>query len=479
MTFYNTFILKLKKLEMEKEQANYLGIDVSKGYADFFLMDACKTSMERSFQLDDNKEGHQELSMYLKKHSIDGHKIICGLESTGGYEQNWLSVLKRVAQQLPIEVYKLNPKGVKHQIESTLKRTITDSVSAEGIATYIANNYQEKKLDWYKSTFQEDLVTDAQHCFNLINGLIKHQTARNNQLEKLLYQNFPELLTFCKQGIPNWMIRLLIKYPGVVSIKRAQVAGINGIKGISKAKAEKIKELAKASIAVSSHPVKEVMIKTLAEDIQHHQGRIEQMKDYLCEMYTNHNLKILTSIRGIGDWTATALLLLLGEVERFEGTNQIAAFYGVHPKFKQSGDGKWGVHMSKQGNSSMRAILFVAANNVVLHEPYFKKLYHRYISKGMKPKVVRGIIMHKLLRIIYGMLKNQTPFDFSIDEKNQQKIHNQSEQTITNASRRYQKLSTDAPISRRNYNKRRAVLECQLSETDNITASSSTTQLQI
>ena len=110
--------------------------------------------MERSFQLDDNYKGHQELVMYLKNHSSEGKTIICGLESTGGYEQNWLTVLKRISKQLPVEVYKLNPKGVKHQIESTLKRTITDSVSAEGIANYVANNYQQKKQDWHKSTHQ-------------------------------------------------------------------------------------------------------------------------------------------------------------------------------------------------------------------------------------------------------------------------------------------------------------------------------------
>jgi hypothetical protein len=309
--------------------------------------------------------------------------------------------------------------------------------------------------------------------------LIKQQTARNNQIEKLLYQNFPELLTFCKQGIPNWMIRLLIKYPGLMSIKRAHVESIDGIKGISRAKAERIKELAKTSVALSSHPVKEMMIKALAEDIQYHQTRIGEMKTYLGGIYKNGDLEILTSIRGIGEWTATALSLLIGSVERFEGTSEIAAFYGVHPKFKQSGDGKWGVHMSKQGSSSMRSVLYVAANNVVLHEPYFKKLYHHYISKGMKPKVVRGIIMHKLLRVVYGMLKNQTRFDKIIDEKNQQKNQNHTEQPITNSSRRYQKLNTDAPISRSNYKKRRAVLECQISETDMITASSSTTQLQI
>ena len=461
------------------EQAMYLGIDVSKGYADFYLMDSSKHSKEKSFQLDDNHEGHQELEQYLIHHTSLENKIICGLESTGGYEQNWLMSLKGLTKKHPVEVYKLNPKGVKHQIESSLKRTITDSVSAEGIAAYLANNYEEKKLDWHNSTFQEDQTRSGRHCLRFVNGLIKQQTARNNQLEKLIYQNFPELLTYCKQGIPNWMIRLLIKYPGVSSVKKAHVTGIDAVKGISRKKAETLKELAKTSVVLSSNSVEELMIKVLAEDMQHHQQRIDQLKTFLLDIYKNPLLNILISLRGIGDWTATALLMLLDPIDRFESADQIASFFGVNPKFRQSGDGKWGMHMSKQGNSAMRCLLYIAANNVVLHEPYFKKIYHRYISRGMKPKVVRGIVMHKLLRIIYGMLKNRTLFNQSIDEEHQQKQQNHSQQPVTKSSRRYQKLSTTAPISRSNYKKRRAVLECQISEIDMITASSSTTQLQI
>ncbi len=463
---------------MEQDKAMYLGIDVSKGYADFFLMDALKQSMEKSFQLDDNLEGHQNLKMYLGKYTSTGQKIICGIESTGGYEQNWLVLLKKLKKQTPVEVYKLNPKGVKHQIESTLRRTITDSVSAEGIADYIANNYEQARQKWEKSTYQDDSIIASQRCFNLIMGLIKQQTARYNQLEKLLYQNFPELLMYCKHGIPNWMLRLLIKYPGATAINRAYTKGIDGIKGISKTKAEKIKLLAQTSVAKLSHPVDEIMIKTLAEDIQYHQNRIEELKDYLVGMYKNYNVSLLKSIRGISDWTASAFVMLLGEIDRFEDTDQIAAFYGVHPRFKQSGDGKWGNHMSKQGNSAMRYMLYIAANNVVLHEPYFKKLYHYYISKGKKPKSVRGIIMHKLLRVIYGMLKSQQPFNSSVDEKNQMKTPIYIEQQITDRTRRYQELNVNAPISRSNYKKRRAVLECQISETDICTASSSTTPLQ-
>ena len=36
----------------------YLGIDVSKGYADFMILDRTKQPVEDSFQLDDTFSGH-------------------------------------------------------------------------------------------------------------------------------------------------------------------------------------------------------------------------------------------------------------------------------------------------------------------------------------------------------------------------------------------------------------------------------------
>jgi transposase len=463
---------------MNQENVKYLGIDVSKGYADFCLLDSQKQMVDKVFQLDDNRQGHQILKEYLQQLVRSGHRVACGLESTGGYELNWLRLIRQLSKELSVEVFKLNPKGIKHQIESTLKRTITDGVSARGIAEYLVNNQAEYQGVWQKNTHQKEAITSSQHCFNLVTGLIKQQTARYNQLEKLVYQGFPELLTYCKNGIPNWIIRLLKVYPGAAAVRRAQVRGVDAIKGITRAKADKIKMMAKESVSGSSEPLEELMIKTLAEDIEHHQRRIEQLKRSLIESGRNEQTNLICSIRGIGDWTATALSVLLGDASRFDGTDQLASFYGVHPRFKQSGDGKWGVRMSKQGNSAMRAVLYVAANNVILHNPYFKKLYHHYISKGKKRRAVVGIIMHKLLRIIYGMLRNHQPFNQDIDEANQQKNTNQTVSYISTKSRRYQQLETNAPISRSNHKKRRAELECQISTVDISTASSLSTPIQ-
>ena len=63
----------------------YPGIDVSKGYADFVLLDHKKKVVEDNFQLDDNFAWHNQLfeiiSCFITKHPQA--KIFAGVESTG------------------------------------------------------------------------------------------------------------------------------------------------------------------------------------------------------------------------------------------------------------------------------------------------------------------------------------------------------------------------------------------------------------
>ena len=81
----------------------YLGIDVSKGYADFILLSEELAELESCFQLDDSSKGHAALidwiTVSLKKHQLT--ELRCGLESTGGFEDNWFSLLLRLGDQLP------------------------------------------------------------------------------------------------------------------------------------------------------------------------------------------------------------------------------------------------------------------------------------------------------------------------------------------------------------------------------------------
>ena len=76
-------------------QTFYLGIDASKGYADFIILNNQKKVIVESFQLDDTFEGHCFLYELLLNLLADHPEstIFAGIESTGGYENNWHTAL--------------------------------------------------------------------------------------------------------------------------------------------------------------------------------------------------------------------------------------------------------------------------------------------------------------------------------------------------------------------------------------------------
>jgi len=166
--------------------------------------------------------------------------------------------------------------------------------------------------------------------------------------------------------------------------------------------------------------------------------------------------ELLKSFPGIRDWSAMSLLIEIGTIERFPSVKKLAAYFGLNPSFKQSGDGVSKVMMSKQGRVEPRRVLFMVVLSGINNNPVLKSTYKRYCERGMAPLAAMGVCMHKALRIIYGMLKNNTAFDEAIDIKNQEKTSGKKEIIKESKDRRYQKYDGNAPISRRQNKKRTA-----------------------
>jgi len=63
-----------------------------------------------------------------------------------------------------------------------------------------------------------------------------------------------------------------------------------------------------------------------------------------------------------------------------------------------------------------------------------------------------GLCMHKLLRIMYGMLKNQTKFDAEIDRQNIKNTESKQKTTKRkDKKRRFQKYDSKVPTSPQEY----------------------------
>jgi len=73
-----------------------------------------------------------------------------------------------------------------------------------------------------------------------------------------------------------------------------------------------------------------------------------------------------------------------------------------------------------------------------------------------------GCVMHKILRIVYGMLKNQQNFDPEIDKRNTGKSKPKKKKLKISKARRYQSYDAQAPVSRRHSKKRKEEKKSQV-----------------
>lgn len=421
-----------------------------KGYADFILLDHKKNIVEKNFQFDDTFEGHNQLYSFLSNFTVctPNSHITAAVESTGGYENNWVALLIKLQQDLPISVARLNPFGVSYSAKADLKRIITDKISAQSIAEYLINH--SGKI----SFVQEDYFVPLRKQWIFIKLLVKQKVQLYNQLESLLYSANPELLVFCKHGKAKWVLRLLKKYPSAANLSRASVSALTKIPYISAEKAHTLINNAKSSVASQADPVTSALLKSIVEQILSLDKSIAQQEKILENNCPMPEIELLKSFTGIGTYSAVGLMLEIRAIERFSSAKKLAAFFGLHPVYKSSGDGIGGIHMSKKGRKEPRLILFNIARTAITFNPLIKEIYQKHLKTGMTGLAALGVVMHKIIRIIYGMLKHNTKFNPEIDKLNSQKTIKTVVKTVELKHRRFQSFDLVAPISRKQNKKR-------------------------
>jgi len=428
----------------------FLGIDVSKGYADFILLDNKKNIIEKNFQLDDTFEGHHHLYSFLSSfiaNTPDAY-IITAVESTGGYENNWVNLLLKLQEDLPVSVARLNPFGVSHSSKADLKRVITDKISALCIAEYLINHRSKV------SFAQEDYFAPLRKQWIFIKLLVKQKVQLYNQLESLLYSVNPEVLIFCKYGKSKWVLQLLKRYPSANSLSKASISTLTKIPYITSEKASTLINKAKSSVASVTDKVSSSLLKAVVGQILSLDKSIAEQVKLLEKSCSLPEVELLKSFTGIGTYSAVGLMLEIRTVERFPSAKKLASFFGLHPVYKLSGDGIGGIHMSKKGRKEPRLILFNIARTAITYNPLIKEIYQKHLKSGMTGLAAIGVVMHKILRIIYGMLKHNSEFNAEIDKLNSEKTIKPVIKPLVLKHRRYQSFDSSAPISRKQNRKR-------------------------
>ena len=125
---------------------------------------------------------------------------------------------------------------------------------------------------------------------------------------------------------------------------------------------------------------------------------------------------LLLSIGGVGETLAAVVLAELPGPEVLTSSAQAVAYAGLNPRRFQSGSSiNHPTRISKIGNATLRAALFMPALAAMRHNPAVAALTQRLRERGrLKGKQIVVAAMRKLLVICFGVLKTGKPFDAAI-----------------------------------------------------------------
>ena len=147
----------------------------------------------------------------------------------------------------------------------------------------------------------------------------------------------------------------------------------------------------------------EQQIAELERQIHEH---IEQHPDL------KHQVELITSIPGLGPRTATKLVAEFMDIAGYADARSLAASVGVTPSQHKSGTSVNGTtHISKVGNATLRGALWWPAVSAMQHNPVIQE-FVKTLRKAKKHNFAIIIaVIRKLLHLVYGVIKNDKPFD--------------------------------------------------------------------
>lgn len=382
----------------------YVGIDIASEKHDCCILGEHNKKLE-SFSFSNTRDGFISLLAACKKYA-EPEQTKIGLESTGIYGDNLRDFLRRNGY----EIRTFNPLLIKKSIQATtLRKTKTDKSDASFLASYLARELPDP--DPQISYHISELKSLTRARFSVVGACSKAKT----QLKALLVQVFPEFHTAFSDVFGVAAIAILRKYPTAKKLSAARKAAVAKILSeasrhrLGEEKAAMLIDLAKNSVGCHSE--------TKALEMQYYLDQIELNTAYIrryeaaIREIMNEIDSPITTIPGIGLVLGAMILAELGDVTRFATPEKVLAFAGLDPSIYQSG--KYtpaSGTMVKRGSPQLRWALLMAARSTIVHNPNIAIYYQKKLSEGKHYNVICSHIAKKLVRILYSLLKKNTPY---------------------------------------------------------------------
>ena len=383
----------------------YVGIDIAKNTHWASAMNSDGEILLDPFSFQNNNEGFQKFISKLS--NFDKQKMLIGLESTAHYGENIISYLFNLDYKIGI----INPIQTSNLRKSNIRKTKNDKVDTFIIIKSLSLNNYNLVTTRDINNIKLKGLSRSRH------NLIVMRSRSKIQLASFIDQLFPELNQFFKGNLHlNVSYQLLKEYSSPKQISSLHLTKLSNILHdnshgrYNKQDAVRLRDLAKNSVGIDN-PTLSLQIKQAILQIELYTEQIEEVEKLSKQILDEMKSKLLT-IPGMSYNQATVIHGFIGDINRFNKSCQLLAYAGLDPSIYQSGNFEArSTRMSKRGNSLLRYNLVYAAHNLVLHNKTFKEYYDLKRSQGKTHYCALGHCAHKLVRVIFKMLKSNVDFD--------------------------------------------------------------------
>ena len=382
-----------------------VGIDIAKHNHEASVISQNGKVIRKSIRFANSQAGYNKLLDMIR--SLND-SVVFGMEATGHY---WLTLYTHLRND-GFTVHVINPIQSDALRGMYIRKTKTDSVDSAIIADVIRfGRYCETQVEPGDLRAMRELCRQRFYIIDMASDLKRKVIA-------LLDQVFPEYEKLFSDTFGASSMEILSQYTTpeeMLSVSSEQLADLldKASRGrLGTAKAQEIQDAAKNSFGiVMASSSFALIIRQYIEQIRSLEASVDAFDAEIARLLAGFDTQ-LTTITGIGPTLAAVILSEIGgDIKRFSSSAKLAAYAGVDPTVKQSGDFS-GTHMkmSKRGSPYLRRAIWLASTVAAFKDPSIHSLYERKRAEGKDHMTVIGHICRKMISIIFAVLRNNTPY---------------------------------------------------------------------
>lgn len=410
-----------------------VGIDVSADFSIVAILSPDGQVFKKPFKVSHDFESFKYLSSQIKEvEKAYGMKTGIFMESTGVYHISLFHFLKS-----EFDTYIINPLITNSNKNNEIRKVKNDKKDSLTIARL--GKFHNLKTSAVVDVNIFTLKMLLRDYFKLVDYAAGYKKKLSADL-RIIFPNY--LSVFSNPALPT-SIAILKKYPTPDAILNASKEDLMILLNIAKKGAawsnQKHKELmasAESSYAIGIYSrALAVKIKTSIDLIEVLENQADtllaEIKAFVnsenISEYFRKNLELLDSIPGFGYITALTVMSEIGDIKGFLKPKHLVAFLGLDASVSQSGKFTSSNNkISKRGSNFARRALYAVAlasvrNSKTGHpiNPVLQSYYKQNMT-GKAKKVGLVAVMHKIVKYIFAVLRDQTPY-----EVREPKIHSQ------------------------------------------------------